>query len=194
MLAIRAFVGDIILQTGQALQRSGLRAGGHQVHMPLKYKSMGLTPLYYCNSVDIHESSFISGEVLISPDVIVGKHTVIRAETDEIYVGFAAQIGANCVITSLEPKLTFEETRKELPKLTEIGEAASIGDDCVINNAMIGKKAVVGKGTVVGYGAIVENNAVVKENSVVPPGTKIPMNQTWGGSPIIFISENDEHH
>jgi carbonic anhydrase/acetyltransferase-like protein (isoleucine patch superfamily) len=187
----KSFLGDLagmaLFETGQALQRTGLRAQGMRVVPPFPFHFVGKKSPFIVTGSDIHPSAVVTGDATVYAWARVGRGSVLRAESNEINVGLSAVVGNNCVITAGNKSVN------GLPATVEIGMEAKIGDNCVLESCIVGNRAVVGEGCVVSEGSIVENDSVLEPGSVVPPLHRIPAHQVWGGVPARFKSEIHKH-
>mmetsp|Transcript_16792 Transcript_16792/g.19035 ORF Transcript_16792/g.19035 Transcript_16792/m.19035 type:complete len:189 (-) Transcript_16792:509-1075(-) len=185
-----AIIGEMLVETGHALQRLGVRASGKNVKALDRFRSAGVTLPEVCNSVVVDSTAtIIGGQCVVKGNTSIGKNTVICSEPNSVYIGYGSEIGENVVIQSASVKLS-----TGLPAKVVIANDAVIGNNAVLQSCLIGEGAVVGEGSVVGEGAYVENGAQLSPGSVVLPGHRVPAFQVWSGNPAKYVSEVHDDH
>lgn len=180
MNQIKAVVGDVLLQTGQALQRCSLRSLGKNVRLQPMLHQYGLEATNLCHSVETCKSTFIGGKVNVNRQVKIGSNTMIRGDSDYVYLHYNSTIGNNTVITALEPELT--DKSKGLPMFTSIGEGAKVGNNCVLNSCQVEPNSIIEDNCIIYHGAIIGQNTIIKANSIVQPFTKVIANQVYSSN------------
>lgn len=118
-------------------------------------------------SVFIHPSSVVSGEIHLGNFSSVWPCAVIRADFNRVTIGEYTSIQDNAVIhpTPLNP--------------VSIGNYVTVGHGAVIHGCKIEDEVLVGMnstvldGAVVGRGSIIGANTLVRENTIVPENSLI---------------------
>lgn len=107
------------------------------------------------------------GAVRLAPQASVWYGAVLRADGDDIEVGFGSNVQDGCVLHA-DPGFP-----------VQVGEGVSIGHNAVVHGCLIEDGVLVGMGAVVlngariGRGSLVAAGAVVLEGTEVPPGSLV---------------------
>jgi len=129
------------------------------------------------SSVYIAPGSFVIGQVKIGEHSSVWFNTVIRGDTENIYIGEETNIQDNCTVHA-DPGFP-----------VQVGNRVTVGHNCVLHGCKIGQGAVIGMNSVLLDGCVIGENAVVGAGSVVTSGTEIPPGMLAVGSPAKAIRE-----
>jgi len=182
--------GGMLSETGQALQRVGLRAMDYRVLEPLPYKTIGAVLPDVRQGARFHPTSTVIGQkVIIGNRAVIGENTVIRGEEQDVIITFGAEIGKNCVITAASHR----SPETNLPTQVIVGADAVVGDGCVLDSCLLEDEVTLGENCIVGAESVIGFGSVLEADTVVPPSSRIPENQIWGGNPAKFIAEKSEH-
>ncbi|GBG30835.1 Gamma carbonic anhydrase 3, mitochondrial [Hondaea fermentalgiana] len=182
-------VGGVLVESGQALQRAGLRAADHVVvpHQPFNW--VGVAPPALGPGVSVAPSASLLGkEVMIGARSEIGENVVIHGEDQTVVLGIAVKVGSDSVITSMTKR-----SLTGLPTSTEIGSDVVIGERCVLESCLVGSGAKIGDDCVVSAGSYVEGGAELLPGTVVPSMSRIPSDQVWGGNPAAFVGDVEAH-
>eukprot|EP00924_Labyrinthula_sp_SR-Ha-C_P013551 maker-scaffold_5-snap-gene-6.46-mRNA-1 protein AED:0.00 eAED:0.00 QI:57/1/1/1/1/1/2/31/203 len=199
---LRLALGDALLQTGHALQRVSARIAGKNIAENIPYKSVG-SPLslntklvfptvYGPSNFSIHSSALLSGNVVVDPHVTIGENCVLRAEENKIVLNVDSVIEDDVTIIA-NMKTESEKPFEGLPRLTNVGVESVIGAGSVLSNCYIEPNVIIGKNCVISDDARVCSGAIIEDNSHVPAGAKVPAHEIWGGNPLEYKGENEDH-
>lgn len=180
--ALRTAAGNVLVETGQVLQRIGLRGASHIVVMPELFQSMGRKLPEPEQGAEIDPSTTLVGTVHVQARSRFAENVVMRGEENDIHLGIGSSFGKNTVVTA-----STNRTLNGLPSTVEVGFYAEVGADCVLESCLVGNHAKIGDGCVLSAGSFVENNAVLDAGTVVPPLHRIPAHQHWGGNPAKYL-------
>eukprot|EP00512_Aurantiochytrium_limacinum_P002707 CAMPEP_0171501264 /NCGR_PEP_ID=MMETSP0958-20121227/9459_1 /TAXON_ID=87120 /ORGANISM="Aurantiochytrium limacinum, Strain ATCCMYA-1381" /LENGTH=190 /DNA_ID=CAMNT_0012036055 /DNA_START=74 /DNA_END=646 /DNA_ORIENTATION=- len=183
-------LGAALVETGQALQRAGLRASDHVVVPHAPYRFVGAKPPAVLQGAEVDPSaSLIGSMVRIGARAKIAKDVVVLGEEQAVNVGCAVSVGAGSVLLASSRRAA----ASGLPASVEIGVDAIIGERCVLESCLVGDEAVIGDDCVVSAGSYVEARAHLLPGTVVPALSRIPSGQVWGGNPAAFVSDVEEH-
>lgn len=136
----------------------------------------------------IHESCFIAenasvyGDVAIEEDANIWFGTVMRGDSNSIFIGRGANIQDNC---------TLHVNSGQSP--VYVGEYATIGHNVVLHGCRIGNFSMVGMGSIILDDVEIGDETIIGAGSLVTSGKKIPAGVLCMGSPAKVVRElNDE--
>mmetsp|Transcript_20636 Transcript_20636/g.25024 ORF Transcript_20636/g.25024 Transcript_20636/m.25024 type:complete len:189 (-) Transcript_20636:1090-1656(-) len=185
-----SIVGEMLVETGHALQRLALRVSGKDVKALDRFRSAGVLLPEVCNSVSVDPSStIIGGRCTVKGDSTIGRNCVICSEPNTIYIGYGAEIGDDVIINAATEKLS-----NGLPNKVVIANDVTIGSGSVLQSCLVGDHVKIGEKCIVGEGAYVENGAHLSPGTVVLPGHRIPASQLWAGNPAKYVSDVGGDH
>ena len=127
-------------------------------------------------------TAVVLGSVELDDESSVWFNTVIRGDTDSMYIGKRSNVQDNSVI----------HTDAGIP--LNIGDGVSIGHGCIIHGCGIGHNTLIGMGSVILNHAKIGNNCIIGAHALVTQGMVIPDNSLALGSPakvIRALSENE---
>ena len=113
----------------------------------------------------------VIGKVILAARVSVWYAATLRAEAEQIEVGFGSNIQDGVTV----------HVDKEFP--VRIGAGVSVGHNAVIHGCTIEDDALIGAGAVVLNGALVGIGALVAAGAVVPRGMVVPARSLVTGVP-----------
>eukprot|EP00501_MAST-03F_sp_TOSAG23-6_P001453 GSMAST32.ASY1.ANO1.1510.1 assembled CDS len=181
-------LGRCLRETGQALDRVGMRAQNNErfrEQFSRHRKIMGIfdkTP-DIANDCWIAPSASIVGEVDICTQSSVWYNCVLRGDVNEISIGGCTNIQDGTVINvSKSNPLGF-------PASTFIGHMVSIGPGCSLSSCTIEDNVVIGSGSIICDGALVEKNSILSPGTVLNAGHRIPSGQLWEGNPATYVRD-----
>ncbi|MRH44795.1 gamma carbonic anhydrase family protein [Aquibacillus halophilus] len=129
----------------------------------------------------IHETSYISDDVVITGDVTIEEEvsiwfkTVIRGDVAPVHIGKKSNVQDLCLL----------HQSPDMPLIIE--DEVTIGHQVTLHSAIIRKKALVGMGSIILDGAEIGEQAFIGAGSLVPPGKKIPPRTLAFGRPAKVI-------
>lgn len=130
---------------------------------------------------EIHETAYVSEDVVITGDVFVDElasiwfKTVIRGDVAPVRIGKKTNI----------QDLSLLHQSPNQPLIVE--DEVTIGHQVTLHSAIIRKKALVGMGSIILDGAEIGEQAFIGAGSLVPPGKKIPPRTLAFGRPAKVI-------
>ena len=123
----------------------------------------------------IAPTAVVIGDVHLADQSSIWFNSVVRGDTDSLYIGAASNIQDNSVV----------HTDKGIAFV--IGEGVSVGHGCVIHGCTIGDNTLIGMGTTILNKAKIGKNCIIGANSLVTQGTNIPDNSLALGSPCKVV-------
>ncbi|MDC3412416.1 gamma carbonic anhydrase family protein [Aquibacillus sp. 3ASR75-11] len=134
----------------------------------------------------IHETAYISEDVIITGDVTIGEKssiwfkTVIRGDVAPVHIGKEVSI----------QDLSLLHQSPDAPLIVE--DYVTIGHQVTLHSAQIRKGALVGMGSIILDGAEIGEEAFIGAGSLVPPEKKIPPRTLAFGRPAKVIRDLTE--
>ena len=128
-------------------------------------------------SPELHPESWVApnasliGQVSLAARVSVWYSATLRAEAEQIEVGFGTNIQDGVTV----------HVDKEFP--VRIGAGVTIGHNAVVHGCTIEDDALIGAGAVVLNGALVGAGALVAAGALIPQGMVIPARSLVSGVP-----------
>lgn len=179
-------VGRMVRETGQALDRVGLRALEKPIFKENFSRHRSVMNLYE-HHPNLSPDSFIAPNASVIGNVTMGRKAtvwygaVVRGDLNNVEVGAYTTIGDRAVIH------TAKSVEGKVAAVTKIGEHVQIGSGALLQSCVVESRAKIGSGAVVMEGALVEEYAQVADGAVVHPGRRIPKGQLWAGNPAVFV-------
>eukprot|EP00339_Tiarina_fusa_P010363 CAMPEP_0117056006 /NCGR_PEP_ID=MMETSP0472-20121206/38854_1 /TAXON_ID=693140 ORGANISM="Tiarina fusus, Strain LIS" /NCGR_SAMPLE_ID=MMETSP0472 /ASSEMBLY_ACC=CAM_ASM_000603 /LENGTH=244 /DNA_ID=CAMNT_0004772279 /DNA_START=1 /DNA_END=735 /DNA_ORIENTATION=+ len=182
----RYVVGRGVRETGQALERVGLRAQEDTAFKSFLnrkpfYKLKGKHPNISANSF-IAPNAAVIGNVRVAPESSIWYGVVLRGDSNKISIGAGSSIGDNCVV-----HVASNKNLSEIPNPTIVGDKVVVEPGCVIHACTLQDNCTIGTGSVVADGSVIGEHSVVEPGSYVPEHTDVPERQVWGGKPARYI-------
>ena len=125
----------------------------------------------------IAPSADLIGSVILSANVSIWWHAVLRADNEPITIGARSNIQDGCVL----------HTDPGYPMV--IGENVSIGHMSMLHGCEIGDSSLIGIGSIIMNGARIGQNCLIGANTLITEGKKIPDKSLVMGSPGKVIRE-----
>lgn len=132
---------------------------------------------------DIHSSCFIAenatiiGKAIIQEGSSVWYNSVVRADSDEIFIGKNSNIQDNCTLhTDLNHKLY-------------IGNHVTIGHQAILHGAYVEDEVLIGMGAIILNGAHIGKHSIIAAGALVPENMIIPENSVVMGCPAKIKKE-----
>jgi len=179
-------IGNAFRESGQALDRVGLRALNKPIfrepfsrHRPV----MNLFDRHPSLQADVFvaPNATVIGDVTIFTKSSVWYGAVVRGDLNAVKIGHRTSIGDRAVVN------TAPSVEGHTAATTTIGNDVTIGSGALLTSCSVGNHVVIGAGAIIGEGAIVEDHAVVEPGAVVHSGRRVPGGQVFGGNPAVFI-------
>ena len=132
----------------------------------------------------IHKSCFIAdnaaifGEVTIEKDASVWFGTVIRGDSNGIFIGRGSNIQDNC---------TLHANLGQSPVI--IGEYVTVGHNAMLHGCKVGNNSLIGIGAVVLDDVEIGEESIIGAGSLVTANKKIPGGVLCMGSPAKVVRE-----
>ncbi|HIQ48732.1 MAG TPA: gamma carbonic anhydrase family protein [Aquifex aeolicus] len=132
----------------------------------------------------IHESVYLSENVVVIGDVEIGKDssvwfgTVIRGDVNYIKIGKRTNIQDNCVV---------HVTHDTHP--TIIGDNVTVGHGVILHGCTLHNNILVGMGATIMDGVEIEDYVLVGAGALVTPNKKIPSGVLVAGVPAKIVRE-----
>ncbi|TMW57095.1 hypothetical protein Poli38472_003020 [Pythium oligandrum] len=181
-------LGRAVRETGQALDRLGLRVLGENSFKERFSRHRQIMNLYdkapmIAHDVWVAPNATVVGDVEICNDASVWYNVVIRGDLNQVRIGNRTNVQDRTVIH------TASTSTPGLSPGTSIGNDVTIGHGCILYSCTIENNALIGMGSIILDGALVESNTIIAAGSVVPPGRRIPSGQLWAGNPAKYVRD-----
>jgi|TARA_B100000780_G_scaffold274403_1_gene239370 gamma-carbonic anhydrase len=170
---IASETGKCLRETGQALDRLGLRAMGDHVSFRETWsRHRKLMNLYEKRPI-VATDVFVAPNASVIGDVIIGDHSsvwygaVIRGDVNTIKIGHRSNIQDRVVIHASKPN-----NEGGFPTTVTIGDYVSVGHGAVLSSCVIETNVLIGPNALILDGALVERNSIIEPGTVVPPGRR----------------------
>lgn len=130
---------------------------------------------------DIDESCFVAdssdiiGKVKLGEGVNVWFGTVIRGDSNNIYIGKKTNVQDNCVI------------HVETHNSVNIGEFVTIGHSAIVHGCEIGNCTLIGMGSIIMNGVVIGSETIIGAGSIVTENKIIPSGVLCMGSPARVV-------
>lgn len=179
-------VGRGFRETGQALERMGMRAQDNWIFQEKVCRHRALMNLYdqrpkLSSGVFVAPNASVIGSVEVKDCSSIWYGAVVRADQSSIEVGGFSSIGDRTVIQSAAINPTGFSAR------TYIGDYVTIGQGCLLRACTVDDNSVVGDGCIIQEGALVDRNAMLEAGSVLPSGARVPSGEVYAGNPATFV-------
>uniref|UniRef100_A0A6T6LRN5 Uncharacterized protein n=1 Tax=Rhodosorus marinus TaxID=101924 RepID=A0A6T6LRN5_9RHOD len=187
------FLGHMLRETGQALERMGARSMGqfycaepldrHRQIMNLLFKS----PIVSSN-VFLAPCASLVGSVSVGSGSSVWYGATIRGDDAPVLIGEETNIQDGVAVFAKN----MDRKYQNVPIPTIIGDRVTIGHGAVVNNAVLENECLIGMGVVIGVGSKICSNSIVAAGSVVPTFATVPSGELWAGVPAVFKKKLSE--
>jgi len=186
-------VGKALRDTGQAVERMGMRAQDNWIFQEKICRHRALMNLFDQRpklrpSVFVAPNASLIGNVSVMDESSIWYGAVVRGDQSPVDIGGKSSIGDRSVVLSASVNPTGFAAK------TSIGDWVTVGQGCVLRGCTVDNFAVVGDGCVIGEGALVETHGMLEAGSVLPAGGLVPRGEVHGGNPAAFVRklEKDE--
>ena len=179
-------VGKLLRETGQALDRMGMRGQENWGFLEKICRHRTLMNLFDQRPM-IHDNVFVApnatviGNVNVMDSASIWYGAVVRGDQSPIAVGGFTSVGDRSAILSTATNPTGFAAR------TFVGSWVTIGQNCVLKGCTVDDFASIGDGSVILEGAYVEQYGVLEAGSVLPVGARVPKGEVYGGNPASFV-------
>ena len=182
-------LGRAVRETGQALDRLGLRVLGQTPERFSRHRQV--MNLYDKQPMIAHDvwvapNATVIGDVEICNDASVWYNVVIRGDLNQVRIGNRTNVQDRSIIH------TASSSNPGLAPGASIGNDVTIGHGCTLYSCTVENNVLVGMGSIILDGALIESNSIIAAGSVVPPGRRIPSGQLWAGNPAKYIRDLSE--
>lgn len=136
----------------------------------------------------VHETAYVSGDVILGEDVSVWPNATIRGDVATIRVGARSNVQDNAVLHATHAsEMTAPEGHP-----TTIGEDVIIGHGAVVHGCTIGDEVLVGMNATVLDGAVVEKHVLIAAGALVPPNAHLKSGYLYAGMPAKALRKLSE--
>lgn len=129
-------------------------------------------------SVYLHQSAQVIGDVSIGPDSSLWPNVVVRGDVNNIYIGQKSNIQDNTVV-----HVTHKGPYNPEGFATTIGDEVTVGHGVTLHGCKIEDRVLIGIGCIIMDGAHIHSNTILGAGSLVPPGKVLEPGYLWVGSP-----------
>lgn len=130
-------------------------------------------------SVFIHPTATVIGEVTLGADVSVWPSVVIRGDVNSIAIGAGSNIQDGSVL-HVSHKSSWDPAGAPLV----IGKNVTIGHRVILHGCIIEDECLIGMGSIVMDKAIVQKNVLLGAGSLVPEGKVLESGYLYLGAPV----------
>ena len=173
MQRVIATAGKALRETGQALDRMGMRGQDNWVFLEKICRHRTLMNLFD-QRPQIHSNVFVApnasviGNVNVMDSANIWYGAVVRGDQSPISIGGFTSIGDRSTILSTPTNPTGFAAR------TFVGSWVTVGQNCVLKGCTVDNYSNIGDGCVIQEGAYVEEYGVLEAGSVLPAGARVP--------------------
>mmetsp|Transcript_29763 Transcript_29763/g.39109 ORF Transcript_29763/g.39109 Transcript_29763/m.39109 type:complete len:240 (+) Transcript_29763:155-874(+) len=184
-------LGKALRESGQALDRLGMRYMGAENFMEHFSRHRQLMPLGSDKAPTASDSTFVApsaaviGNVDLKGGCSVWYNAVIRADVGKVTIGNKSNIQDRTVIQASVPSGLDKGASGDVV----IEDNVTVGHGAIIYSSTIENNSLIGIGAIISEGAVIGSQAMVAANSVVAPGTVVPSKQLWAGNPAKAVRD-----
>ncbi|KAJ1641388.1 transcription factor APFI-like protein [Pavlovales sp. CCMP2436] len=165
--------GKVLRETGQALDRVGLKAQNKTIFREKLSRHRSVMSLYEKKpnmsfDVFIAPSASVIGDVIVNDAASIWYGAVVRADVNPISIGGYTNIQDRAVIHAAVSTPTGFKAN------CAIGSWCSIGHGAVLRACTVEDYCIIGAGAVLLEGSLVERYSIVEPGSVLPAGGRVP--------------------
>lgn len=179
-------LGNLLRETGVALDRAGLRLQGDLAFKEELSRHRRLMNLYD-KKPSLGLDTFVAPSASVIGAVTLGKRSsvwysaVLRGDVNAIIIGENSNIQDRTVVHTS----SVSEGRHTAP--TKIGNNVTVAHGCILHSVNVHDDAFIGMGSHLMDNVVVESKAVVGASSVVAEGTVVKSGQLWAGNPAKYV-------
>jgi len=179
-------VGRGFRETGQAIQRMGMRAQDNWMFQEKLCRHRAIMNLFDQRpklgaATFVAPNASVIGSVEVKESSSIWYGAVVRGDQSSIYIGGYSSIGDRTVVQSSAINPTGFSAR------TYIGNYVTVGQGCILRACTVDDNSVVGDGCILQEGSLVDRGAMLEAGSLLPSGARVPAGEVYGGSPATFI-------
>jgi len=184
-------LGRCIRETGQALNRLGMRAQGdfsyrekfcrHRQIMNLAEKRP-----YVATDAWVAPNAAVIGDVQVGDRSSIWYGCVLRGDRNQIRIGAMTNLQDRAVVH------TAGALESGFPATATIGNYVTVGQGAVLYSCTVMDEVSIGAGAILEEGSLIESHTIVEPGAVVRAGARIPSGQVWGGNPAQYIRDVTE--
>ena len=155
MKRLSVLAGKALRETGQALDRMGMRGQDNWVFLEKICRHRSIMNLFDQRPV-IHDNVFVApnasviGNVNVNDSANIWYGAVVRGDQSPIHIGGFTSIGDRSTVLSCAANPTGFAAR------TFVGNWVTVGQNCVLKGCTVDDYATIGDGSVIQEGAYVE--------------------------------------
>lgn len=128
----------------------------------------------------IADSAEVIGKVVIQADASVWFQSVVRGDSDEIFIGAESNIQDGCILHT-DPQ-----------HILQIEERVTIGHGCILHGCRIESECLIGMGAIILNGAHIHQHSIIGAGAVVTENMVIPERSLVVGCPARVIRQVSE--
>mmetsp|Transcript_38598 Transcript_38598/g.46696 ORF Transcript_38598/g.46696 Transcript_38598/m.46696 type:complete len:257 (-) Transcript_38598:199-969(-) len=184
-------IGFMVRETGQAMDRLGMRLQGNGAFKEQLNRHRTVMNIFdKVPSVD--DNSFVAPNASVIGDVSIGANSsvwygcVLRGDVNSVRIGSGTNIQDNTVVH------VSRNNAGGVALPTIIGNNVTVGHAATLHACTVEDSSFVGMGATLMDGVKVESGAMVAAGAVVTQGTTVPTGQIWAGSPAKFLRKLTE--
>lgn len=179
-------VGKALRETGQALDRMGMRGQDNWAFLEKICRHRSIMNLFdqrptVRDNVFVAPNAAVIGNVSLLDSSSIWYGAVVRGDQSPISIGGHSSIGDRSSVLSSATNPTGFAAR------THIGNWVTVGQNCVLKGCTVDSFVKIGDGCVIQEGAYIESHAILEAGSVVPIGAHVPKGEVYGGNPAVFL-------
>jgi len=130
------------------------------------------------DTVFLHESAQIIGDVAVGADSSIWCNAVLRGDVNRIRVGRCSNVQD---LTMCHVSHKTDKKPDGSPLL--IGDYVTIGHSVILHGCAIGNDCLIGMGTIVMDDVVIQDRVMVGAGSLVPPGKVLESGMLYVGRP-----------
>ena len=133
-------------------------------------------------SLFMHESAQVIGDVTMGRDCSVWCNTVLRGDVNRIVIGDCTNV-QDFVMCHVSHKSAAKPEGSPLI----IGDYVTIGHQAMLHGCTIGNECLIGMGTIIMDDAVVQDRVMIGAGSLVPPGKVLESGHLYVGRPAAKV-------
>ena len=152
------------------------------------------------DSVYLHDSAQVIGDVQIGADSSIWCNAVLRGDVNHIRIGQGTNIQDLSMV-----HVTHRSATKPEGSPTHIGDYVTVGHGVILHGCEIGNECLIGMGSIVMDDAVIESQVMLGAGSLVPAGKRLESHSLYIGRPatrvraltpeeIAFLRYSAEHY
>jgi len=130
-------------------------------------------------TVFIHETAVVIGDVALAEDVSIWPLAIVRGDIHRIQIGARSNVQDGSVL-----HVTHASDFNPGGYPLTIGTDVTVGHNVTLHGCTIGNHCLIGMGAIVMDGAVVNDGVMIGAGSLVPPGKVLESGYLYVGSPV----------